>query len=73
MTPAELQRWFDAIREYVANAALGVCVGAALIFVAPIGVTSLVGLDHPANTGAKLAVFAAAIWIVARLCNVRIR
>ena len=26
MRPAEFQRWLDAFREYVATAALGVCI-----------------------------------------------
>jgi hypothetical protein len=74
MNEQDLQTRIDAIRQYVATAAGGISIGAALMTIAPVAVTRLVGLEHPDQMlAAKTAILAAAISLVVRGMRITIR
>jgi hypothetical protein len=64
----------DALREYLATAAGGISIGAAVMIVVPIDVLRAAGLEN-ADTGIaiKTAVLAAGVSMVARMTRINIR
>jgi hypothetical protein len=64
----------NAFREYVATAAAGISIGAALMIVVPVELMRAAGLEN-ADQGVaiKTAVFAAAVSMVARITRINIR
>jgi hypothetical protein len=68
------QDQIDAIREFLATAAGGIAIGAAIMICVPVEVMSFAGLDHSDQSIAvKTALFAAAISFVARKVRFTIR
>ena len=64
----------DAIRHFIAKAAGGITIGAALMIVAPLDVLHFVGLEHPDQMIAiKTALLAAAVSLAARYTRISIR
>jgi hypothetical protein len=64
----------DALREYLATAAAGISIGAALMIVVPVDLMRAAGLEN-ADQGVaiKTAVCAAAVSMVARITRINIR
>jgi hypothetical protein len=74
MNEHDRQTRIDTIRQYVATAAAGISIGAALMIVAPTEVMRLVGLENTDHMVAvKTAIFAAAVSIAARGTRITIR
>jgi hypothetical protein len=63
----------DSLREYVATAAAGVSIGAALMIVVPVELMRAAGLEN-ADQGVaiKTAVLAAAVSLAARMTRINI-
>ena len=74
MNEHERQTRIDTIRQYVATAAAGISIGAALMIVAPAEVMRLVGLENTDHMVAvTTAIVAAAVSIAARRTRITIR
>ena len=74
MNEHDRQTRLDTIREYVARAAAGISIGAALMIVAPAELMRLVGLENTDHIVAvKIAILAAAVSIAARRTRITIR
>jgi hypothetical protein len=74
MKQSEKEARIAAVQQFVAKAAGGISIGAALMIVAPLDVMSFVGLEHPDQMIAvKTALLAAAVSIAARCTRVTIR
>jgi hypothetical protein len=68
------QDQIDAIREFLATAAAGIAIGAAIMICVPVEVMSLAGLDHTdQNIAIHTAIFAAAISFIARKIRFTVR
>ena len=68
------QDQIDGIREFLATAAGGISIGAAIMICIPVEVMSFAGLDNPDQSIAiKIALLAAAISFVARKVRLTIR
>ena len=64
----------DSIRQYVATAAGGISIGAALTIILPIDLLRIVGLEHSdATIAVKMAVIGMVVSIVARRTRIIIR
>lgn len=63
----------DSLREYVAMAAAGVSIGAALMIVVPVELMRAAGLENAEQGVAiKTAVLAAAVSLAARMTRINI-
>jgi hypothetical protein len=70
----DLQNRIDEIRQYVATAAGGVSIGAALMIVAPVELMGAVGLENGDQTVAvRTAIVAGAIALAARATRITVR
>ena len=60
--PSDWQRRIEAIRGHLVGAAAGIGVAALIIMLAPVSITTALGLHNPGPLAAKIGLIAGAVW-----------